>query len=196
VRGRIVLICLAAVLVGAAVLIRANRGNAPATLPRSQASLLGDSLNVGVEPYLRHELQGWQVDADDEVGRSTVTGVRHLRTRAAALAPYVVVSLGTNDPVGGADAFRGDVAQVLHIAGPARCVVWVAISRDGDAYEPYNAVLRDAASNAPNLRVVDWPALVHAHPAYVAPDGIHATPDGYRARARAIVAAMRGCPAS
>jgi len=194
VRGRIVLIGLAAVLVGAAVLVRANRGNAPATLPPSQASLLGDSLNVGVETYLRDELQGWQVDADDEVGRSTLTGVEHLRTRGTALAPYLVVSLGTNDPVGGVDAFRSDVVDVLRIAGPTRCVVWVGISRDGDAYEPFNAVLRKAASKAANLRLVDWPALVHAHPEYVAADGIHATPDGYRARAGAIVAAMRGCP--
>jgi lysophospholipase L1-like esterase len=122
-----------------------------------------------------------------------VTGVQHLRTRAAALGPYLVVSLGTNDPVGGTNAFRADVAAILRIAGPARCVVWVAVSRDRDAYEPFNSVLRDAAAKAPNLRVVDWPALVRAHPAYVAPDGIHATPDGYRARAGAIVAAMRDC---
>jgi lysophospholipase L1-like esterase len=196
VRTRIVVIGLGLVVVGAVMLARPKSGNSPAGLPLSQASLVGDSLNVGVEPYLRDELRRWQVDTDDEVGRSTATGVERLRTRSAILAPYVVVSLGTNDPSGGTEAFRDDVAEVLRIAGPTRCVVWVAISRDGDSYEPFNAVLREAASTSANLRVVDWPSLVRGHPEYLAADGVHATEDGYRARARAIVAAMRSCGVS
>lgn len=192
-RARIAIIGLALVVVGAVTLARPKTGSSPATLPTSQASLIGDSLNVGIEPYVRHELRGWQVDTDDEVGRSTATGVERMRTRTAVLAPYVVVSLGTNDPSGGAEAFRGEVDKALRMAGPTRCVVWVAIRRDGDAYEPFNAVLREAAASSSNLRVVDWPALVQGHPAYLAADGIHATPDGYRARAGAVVAAMNSC---
>jgi len=194
VRIRIVVIGLALVVVGAATLFQRTTGDRPAALPRSQATLVGDSLNVGVEPYLRDELRGWQLDTEDEVGRSPATGVERLRTRGTVLAPYVVVSLGTNDPSGGAEAFRGEVNEVLRIAGPSRCVVWVAISRDGNDYEAFNAVLREAASSSPNLQVVDWPSLVRGHPTYLTADGIHASPDGYRARARAIVAAMRDCP--
>jgi lysophospholipase L1-like esterase len=193
VRARIAIIALVLVVVVAVTLARPKIGSSPATLPHSQASLVGDSLNVGVEPYLRDELGGWQVDTDDEVGRSTATGVERLRTRTAVLAPYVVVSLGTNDPSGGAEVFRSQVSEVLRIAGPTRCVVWVAISRDGDAYESFNAVLREAAASSPNVRVVDWPSIVAGHPTYLSADGIHATPDGYRARARAIVAAMNSC---
>ena len=36
--------------------------------------------------------------------------------------------------------------------------------------------------------------MVRAHPEWLVSDGIHATPDGYRERARAVVAAMRMCP--
>ena len=39
-------------------------------------TLVGDSLNVGIEPYLREELDGWTVDAHDRVGRSTAGGCR------------------------------------------------------------------------------------------------------------------------
>jgi GDSL-like Lipase/Acylhydrolase family len=194
VRIRIVVIGLALVVVGAATLFQRTTGDPPAGLPRSSALLVGDSLNLGVEQYLRDELRGWQLDVDDEVGRSTTAGLERLSARGSGVAPYLVVSLGTNDPSTGVEAFRGDVAELLRLAGSGRCVVWVAISRDGDAYEPFNAVLREAASSAPNLHVVDWPALVRGHPAYLASDGVHATPDGYRARARAIVAAMRACP--
>ena len=105
-----------------------------------------------------------------------------------------MISLGTNDPVTGADAFRAAVADVLEIAGPGRCVVWPTIHRDGDAYEPFNDILRGAAAHNRNLRLVEWSVMVRAHPAWLAADGIHGTPDGYQARAAAIVDAMRTCP--
>ena len=194
-RGRIVVIGLVLVASVAAALAWQRGANAPAILPPGRASLVGDSLNVGVEQYLRDELSGWQIDADDEVGRSTAVGLERLHAAGTRLAPYVVVSLGTNDPSRTVDAFRADVAEALRVAGVRRCVVWVAISRDGDAYEAFNAVLRGAAGAARNLRVVDWPALLRGHPEYLASDGVHATPDGYRARAHAIADALRGCPA-
>jgi len=194
VRGRIVVIGLVLVASAAVALGWQHRANAPATPAPSRVSLVGDSLNVGVEQYLRNELPGWQIDADDEVGRSTAVGLERLHAAGTGLAPYVVVSLGTNDPSQGVDAFRADVAEALRLAGGSRCVVWVAIRRDGDAYEAFNAVLRGIAGAARNLRVVDWPALVEEHPEYVASDGVHATPDGYRVRARAIADALRGCP--
>jgi hypothetical protein len=160
---------------------------------RGNVSLVGDSLNVGVEPYLEDALAGWTIEADDVVGRSTETGIQHLQEKGAALGRYVVVSLGTNDPRDAVDAFRDDVAQVMRIAG-TRCVVWATIRRDGDAYAPFNDVLRAGAAANRNLRLVEWASMLDAHPDWLSGDGIHATGDGYRARAAAIVTAMRGCP--
>ena len=159
-----------------------------------EASLVGDSLNLGVEPYLRVELRRWLIVADDELGRPTADRRRALKAKGASLAPYVVISLGTNDPVDTVDAFRASVAEVLRLAGPSRCVVWVTIHRDGDAYEPFNEVLRAEASGNRNLRLVEWTSMIRAHPDFLAADGIHATPAGYQARARAIVDALRACP--
>jgi hypothetical protein len=188
------LLALVAVGIAAESIARAVHGpshsNAP--LRRGTVSLVGDSLNVGVEPYLEAALGGWTIEADDVVGRSTATGLEHVRERGAALGRYVVISLGTNDPRDGVDAFRADVAQVLDIAGE-RCVVWATIHRDGDAYAPFNDVLRGEAAANRNLRLVEWTSMLDSHPDWLAADGIHGTPDGYRARAAAIVAAMRGC---
>jgi len=172
-----------------------SAGRSQARLQRGAVSLVGDSLNVGVEPYLEQELAGWTIDTDDVVGRSTETGVEHLREKGASLGRYVVISLGTNDPSGAVDAFRTDIEQVLGLAR-GRCVVWATIHRDGDAYAPFNGALETEAAANRNLRLVDWTSMLAAHPEWLAADGIHATPDGYRARAAAIVSAMRGCPRS
>ena len=166
----------------------------PVALAPGKVSLVGDSLNLGVETYLGVELAGRTNEVDDVVGRGTEAGIEHLRGKGAGLGRYVVVSLGTNDPSDGSAAFRDHVAAVLRLAG-TRCVVWATIHRDGDAYEPFNAVLRDAARVDRNLRLVEWTEMVAAHPEWLAGDGIHGTPEGYRARAAAIVAAMRTCPA-
>ncbi len=181
------------VAVGLLVLAaRHHRGEAE-TLPRSSVSLIGDSLNLGTEQSLRAALRRWTFYADDVVGRSTATGVEGLRDAGSSLAPYVVVSLGTNDPSSGVDAFRGDVAQILHLAGPRRCVVWSTIHRDGDAYDGFNAILRAEAARNRNVFLVEWASMISQHPDWLASDGIHGSPDGYVARAAAVVVAMREC---
>ena len=194
-RSRIVVIGLLAVVVAGVVAPQvARRGSSKPALQPGQVSLVGDSLNLGVEPYLREELRRWRIDADDEVGRSTAIGIEHLKAKGASLAPYVVVSLGTNDQVDAVDAFRSSVAVALQIAGGNRCVVWATIHRDGDAYEPFNEVLTAAASHNRNLRLVEWSSMIRDHPDRLAGDGIHGSSAGYRARAHAVVDALRACP--
>ena len=163
-------------------------------LERGSVTLVGDSLNVGVEPYLTEELPGWDVHTDDVVGRPTTIGLERLTSQSSTLGRYLVISLGTNDSESSVGAFGAAVGDVLGLAGKGRCVVWATIHRNGDAYEPFNDALRAAASRNPNLRLVDWAAMVDAHPDWLVSDGVHATPDGYRERAKAVVAAMRSCP--
>jgi lysophospholipase L1-like esterase len=163
-------------------------------LERGSVTLVGDSLNVGVEPYLEEELRGWDVHTDDVVGRPTTTGLERLSSESASLGRYVVISLGTNDSESSVGAFGAAVGDVMGLAGKGRCVVWATIHRDGDAYEPFNDALRTAASRNPNLRLVDWAAMIRQHPDWLGPDGVHATEEGYRQRAKAVVAAMRTCP--
>lgn len=161
-------------------------------LPASSVSLVGDSLNVGIEPALQAALPNWTFETDDVVGRGTETGLERLRAAGSSLAPYVVISLGTNDPSSEVDAFRRDVDEVLRITGRRRCVVWATIHRDG-GYDAFNDVLRAAAKRNRNLRLVDWSAMIDAHPDWLAFDGIHGNADGYAARVAAVVDEMRSC---
>ncbi len=181
-------------LAAAAVVARERTlSHRAAALPPSVVSLVGDSLNLGMEPALQEALPRWAFRTDDVVGRGTATGLERLRAAGSSLAPYVVISLGTNDPSPEVDAFRGDVAAALRIAGPSRCVVWATIHRDGDAYEVFNEVLRAAAERNRNVRLIEWAQMVDKHLHWLAYDGIHGSPAGYVARADAVVAAMRSC---
>lgn len=137
--------------------------------------ILGDSLGEGTTPYLRRLLQG-HIDADTKVGRSSADGVSHVRSGY----DRVLLDLGTND--GTAEQLRASVRRARAQAGGA--TIFVATVHGPDAARK-NAMLR----NLNGVTVVDWAA----HSAgKLAGDGIHATPQGYEARAKMIAAAMRG----
>ena len=103
---RITLALVLAVAITAAIVVARQVDDESSATTTGAVTLVGDSLNVGIEPYLAKELPGWRVDAHDTVGRATAEGVDELRARRRSLAPVVVVSLGTNDAEGSEDEFR------------------------------------------------------------------------------------------
>jgi lysophospholipase L1-like esterase len=183
------------VIVALAALFVEHRRDATtsAAVTRGTATLVGDSLNVGVEPYLPAALPHWTIVTNDRVGRTTAEGIDELEAGRAPLSPYVVVSLGTNDSADGAESFRADVARVLKLIGPNRCVIWATIWRNGKPNDAFNGVLRDAADANQRVRLVEWAAMVQAHPDWLAGDRLHGNETGYRERARAVAAATRSC---
>ena len=155
-------------------------------------ALVGDSLNVGIEPYVESELDGWTVTAANLVGRRTEDGLAELRSASVRRADVVVVSLGTNDLQSDAAGFRRSVQTALALVGPRPCVIWSTIYLGGPN-ESFNDVLREAAERFPNLRLDEWATLVSEHPELLAPDGVHGTADGYARRAEAVARLARGC---
>jgi lysophospholipase L1-like esterase len=177
----------------AALLVERHRSSpASAVATRGTATLVGDSLNVGLERYLPGALPHWKIVANDLVGRTTDEGIAELQAGRPALSSYVVVSLGTNDPAD-VPAFRADVARILELIGPNRCVIWATIWRNGKPDDAANDVLRQAAAANHRLRLVEWAAMVRAHPDWLAGDRLHGNETGYRERARAVAAATTSC---
>lgn len=158
-------------------------------------TLVGDSLNVGIEPYLAKELPGWRMDAHDRVGLATPEGIEELRRLGGRLAPVVVVSLGTNDPDGSEAEFRRLVDDALAAVGPDRCLVWATIVRDGIGRAGFDLVLQKARSDNPNVRLVEWALMVSEDPTLLAEDAVHGTPEGYARRAAETARVIRACPA-
>jgi len=192
------LLALLALLVAAGVAVAAVTLGADenaAADDTGAVTLVGDSLNVGVEPYLGDELRGWTIDAHDRVGRATDEGVELLGDLQRSLAPVVVVSLGTNDPDGAEARFAELVEEAIGLVGPGRCLVWATVVREGTPRTAFNRVLEEARSAHANIRLVEWAALVGEESSLLAADLVHATPDGYARRAAETARAVRSCPA-
>ncbi|MCY7302357.1 MAG: GDSL-type esterase/lipase family protein [Thermoleophilia bacterium] len=183
---------LIVIAIGALVVVR-NPLAPAAPASRGTVTLVGDSLNVGIEPYVSDALRGWKMVANDQVGRITPQGITELEAGRPVLSNYVVVSLGTNDPPSEVAAFRRDVARVLALVGPNRCVVWATIWRDERPNDAFNDVLRDAAKANRRVTLVEWAEMVEQNPDLLAPDRLHGNEDGYRERARMGAAAVMGC---
>jgi lysophospholipase L1-like esterase len=190
---RITLALVLAVAIAVAVVVARQRDDGSSATVTGSVTLVGDSLNVGIEPYLADELDGWRIDLHDEVGRATSAGVDELHALRRSLAPVVVVSLGTNDAEGSEEDFRALVDEALALAGPDRCVVWATVVRDGEERTAFDRVLRDAGDAHPNLRLVEWASLVEDDPSLLASDRVHGTPDGYARRAEETARAVRAC---
>jgi hypothetical protein len=192
-RLTLTLLLLAAAGTVAFLAVGRDDENAAAT-ETGALTMVGDSLNVGTDPYLREALPRWEIDAQDQEGRSTEEGLDVLRERRSSLAPVVVVSLGTNDAEGTEARFRELVDEALALVGPRRCLVWATIVRDGAERSGFDDVLRDAADAKTNMRLVDWASLVAENEDLLAGDLVHGTPAGYARRAGATADAVRTCP--
>ena len=188
------LVFLLAVAIAVAAFLVARDDDA-ATTSASPVTLVGDSLNVGIEPYLGDALDGRRVDPHDLVGRATAEGVDVLADLGPRLAPVVVVSLGTNDADGTEEEFRALVDRAVALVGAGRCLVWATIVRDGSR-TGFNEILAETASEHPNVRLVDWASIVADDPGLLASDAVHGTAEGYRRRAEATARAVDTCPSA
>jgi lysophospholipase L1-like esterase len=198
VRGTILVAgaCLAAVLAAAAPSrAPAPLGPAFAGADPARVLIVGDSIAVGLRPFLVEMMTDREVTVDAKSGRTTPDGLRALRFELERSAPQaVVLNLGTND---GADprVFADRVAKALHTVPRAACVVWPAIVRAPrkGAYKQLNRVLRLAARRDHRLTVINYDRMV-AKGTVALRDGVHPTPEGYRFLSWVTAAAVqRGC---
>jgi lysophospholipase L1-like esterase len=161
----------------------------------AQVLIVGDSLAVGMRPFLGELITDRQVTFDARAGWTTPQGMEALRLDLTQFAPQsFVISLGTND---GSDpaVFADRIRRILRALPPYACVVWPAIIRPKrkGPYRELNEVLRDEARHDRRLTVIDWDRMVRKGQV-VLRDGIHPNEDGYRFRAWVTAAAVRrGC---
>ncbi|MEA2291130.1 MAG: hypothetical protein QOF17_150 [Solirubrobacteraceae bacterium] len=163
--------------------------------------MIGDSLAQGTEPLLPGLLPGWRVSTYAARGRPLADGMRLLASTGLGSSPVVLaMSLFTNDDPRNVSALAGAVRTSVARSGGG-CAVWATIVRPplgGVSYQGANSRLEQLANEpglAGRLLIVPWAAQVAAHPGWLAGDGVHATPDGYRARARMYADAARACGA-
>jgi hypothetical protein len=167
---------------------------------RRAMTVIGDSLAVGMKPYLGSVLPGWAVSVDGRVGRPLAEGMSVLRGTSlppSASSSVLAMSLFTNDDPRSTPQLASAIDQSLRAAGPSGCVVWATIARDpvgGVSYQAANDLLQRKAAATPRLRIADWAGYVSAHPGTLSAGNVHPGPAGYRARAALYAQAAAGCP--
>ncbi len=184
------LLCAAATAAPAS----AQTGGAEAPSASSQLLVVGDSLGVGMRPYLDGLLSDRLISWDVRSGRTTPQGLQRLRAQLRQVQPQVVVvSLGTND---GSDPrrFADRVTRALAAIPPQVCVVWSTIHRPKrkGAYQELNRVLRTLRDT--RVQLVDWDLAVRTGRVSL-PDGLHPDDAGYRTRSRMVANAVARCAA-
>jgi hypothetical protein len=183
------------------LLIGAAAPAASASVPPPHLFVIGDSLAYDNGPYLRHDLPRWKIEEDFGFARTTQDTAHDLRVRAREhprLAPVIHVSSGTGDDPDHPERLRRSIRRVMRVAGEHRCVVWANIWRlrlEEPTFDTLNWVLAEEDAARSNLRVIDWHAMVEAHPDWLV-DPVHVNAEGNRARADTVAREARACRAS
>lgn len=156
--------------------------------------VVGDSLAEARADLLPAALPGWRVRTDAKWGRPLAEGMRILA--AAATPPAILaISLFTNDDPADVDALQAAVRTTA--SRPGGCAVWATIVAppfEGVSHDAANALLRRLERDpALELELVDWERAVERDPSLMSADEVHASPKGYRARARMYAEAIRAC---
>ena len=168
---------------------------APARAQQPTVLVLGDSLAVGLQPFLPALLPGRAVTFATQQGWTSPMGMKVLRRtlRLGAAPRTVVISLGTNDGPS-PQVFRDRVRRTLGYVHASYCVVWPAIYRPRrkGSYRELNRVLRAEARRDRRLVVIPWDRAVRKR-AVALPDGLHPNSAGFRWRSYLIAAAVGRC---
>jgi hypothetical protein len=149
--------------------------------------LLGDSLAVGIAPYVDAGLGDRTLSVDAAEGRGTATSESLLQSYAATSAPIWIVSLGTND---NPDDFEAPARSIVQLAGSDRCVVWFDVWR-ASTDDMINATLDQIAAEHPNVHVIPWHDTSALHPEWFSGTDVHPSSTGYAVRGQMAIDAVR-----
>lgn len=145
---------------------------------------VGDSIALGSAKNVRMALSHQQPTINAVVGRQFSAAPPIIAEWVRHNDGPVVVELGANGPIR-----ERDLEAVLNLTSGRRLVL-VGTSVPRWWTERNNSYLR-AASHLPNIRYVDWQALVNAHPGALGRDGVHPTSLGRDLLATAVYEALK-----
>lgn len=154
---------------------------------------VGDSVLLGASLALRQEMPDCYIDA--EVSRYVGGGIEAFDNLAShgMMGDVVLVALGTNGPIAGAERYEEQTRALMKYLGPKRRIFWVNIYAPHlDWQDTNNAYLQRMAKEYPNLTVIDWYSLASRHPEWLTEDGVHPDDTGAAEYARLVCRTMAG----
>ena len=152
--------------------------------------VIGDSVMLGAEGAVVAALAPTPVTVDAQESRSLLGSISLLQQHRSEMGDVVVVALGTNDGTDPVE-FTRRIDLVMGVLQGVPHVLWINQREFAPGRAGMNVQLVAATSRYPNLRVLDWNALVVANPFAVGPDGIHLTEAGKSAMAGLVASGVR-----
>ncbi|MEK8212048.1 MULTISPECIES: SGNH/GDSL hydrolase family protein [unclassified Paenibacillus] len=151
-----------------------------------EVTVIGDSVIVGVEPYLKELLP--KITVDGKVGRqmSQAKKVTDELKAKGALGDYVILELGTNGPFN-----KEQLRKVLTSLSDAKQVLVVTTRVPKGWQDTVNSTIKDVVPEFDNAKVVDWYAASEGEKNYFYKDGVHLKPDGSRYYASLLLQALQ-----
>ncbi|MED1666983.1 hypothetical protein [Brevibacillus laterosporus] len=149
-------------------------------------TVIGDSVMMGVEPYLKEKLP--KITVDGKVGRqmSQAKDVVNELEQQGKLGDHIIIELGTNGP------FKKEhLRNLLTSLSEAEKVLLVTTRVPKGWQDTVNSTIKEVVSEFSNAKVVDWYAASEGKGDYFYKDGVHLKPDGSRYYASLLIEALQ-----
>ncbi|MGM1049238.1 MAG: hypothetical protein ACQEXX_24300 [Bacillota bacterium] len=156
------------------------------TLSGEGITVIGDSVLVGVEPYLKEALPGIYVDG--KVSRQMSQGetiVKELKSQGK-LGDRIIIHLGTNGPFS-----KKQLQSLLESLSDAKIVVLINTRVPKGWQDTVNTNIKEVAKQFSNVKVVDWYSASQGKDQYFYQDGVHLKSEGNKYFASLIVDALK-----
>ena len=154
--------------------------------------VIGDSLAVGMQPYLQQYLPGWNITVDARVGRPLAEGMRQFDAKPRPVERDRLRLQPVHQRRPDATGRARERRQAQHHQGLRGLV-------DDRPPAGRRHLLRrrqlpaQRASPRTACRSSSGPTRWPRNPGWIAGDGVHGTPTGYRNRAALYAAAIKTC---
>lgn len=149
-------------------------------------TIIGDSVIMGIEPYLKEKLP--KITVDGKVGRqmSHAKDVVNTLEQQGKLGDHIIIELGTNG------SFKKEhLRNLLTSLSEAEKVLVVTTRVPKGWQDTVNSTIKEVVSEFSNAKVVDWYAASEGKGDYFYKDGVHLKPDGSRYYASLLIEALQ-----
>jgi lysophospholipase L1-like esterase len=158
----------------------------PEPLDGEGITVIGDSVIVGVEPYLKDKLP--KIKVDGKVGRQMSHAkelIDELRSQRI-LGDRIIIELGTNGPFN-----KDHLRNLLDALSGAKQVLVVTTRVPKGWQDSVNATIKEVTVEFDNAKVVDWYTASEGKAEYFYKDGVHLKPEGSKYYASLLTDALK-----
>jgi hypothetical protein len=148
-------------------------------------TFIGDSIGVGITPYLQKFYPNLTVDAKVSRQFSEAKSIVSSLLQSGKLGPTVVIQLGSNGTIR-----ESDMRKVIELIGSDRKIVFVNVQVPRTWCEGDNKVISKVCLDYTNTIIADWYGASINNSGYFYKDGVHPNKTGATAMAQLIADAI------